>query len=46
MKGFYIESEAKKGFQNWTKSALEFTLKNYKLHAKIEEQRKQKIKGF
>ena len=46
MKGFYIQSEAKKGFKDWTKSALEFTLRNYKLPAKIEGQIKQKIKDL
>ena len=46
MTGIYIQNEAKRGFKDWTKSALEFTLRNYKLPAKIEEQIQQKIKGF
>ena len=44
LSGFYIQNEAKKGFRHWTKSALEFTLKNYKLSEEIQEQIQIKIK--
>ena len=43
MRGFYIESEAKKGFKDWEIGALEFILKNYDLSSKIESQIKSKI---
>ena len=43
MRGFYIESEAKKDFKGWEKGALEFVLKNYDLSSKIESQIKSKI---
>ena len=43
MRGLYIESEAKKGFKDWEKGALEFVLKNYDLSSKIESQLKSKI---
>ncbi len=43
MRGFYIESEAKKGFKGWKKDALEFALKNYDLSSNIESQIKSKI---
>ncbi len=43
MRGLYIESEAKKGFKDWEKGALEFVLKNYGLSSNIESQIKLKI---
>lgn len=43
MRGFYIESEAKKGFKDWEIGALEFVLRNYDLSSKIQSQIKSKI---
>jgi len=43
MRGFYIQSEAKKGFKDWEVGALEFILRNYDLSSKVERQIKSKI---
>ncbi len=46
MRGYYIQGEAKKGFKDWTKSALEFALRNYDLSSEIKEKINAKIKDL